>query len=73
MRKFKQLPIQSALAIALLLGASQSAFSHTRLETPVVVEGLRTSNNVVISHGCGDGTKVIASSGSIPRRGRFHC
>ncbi len=66
MTKFKQIPIQSALAIIFLLGASQSAFSHTRLETPVVVEGLRTSNNVVIGHACGDGTKVIASSVVFP-------
>lgn len=61
-----KLSTQAALAIALLLGASQSAFSHTRLEIPTVVEGLRVSNNVVISHGCGDGTNVVAHSVVFP-------
>ena len=61
-----KLSTQTALAIALLLGASQSAFSHTRLEIPTVVEGLRVSNNVVISHGCGDGTNVVASTVVFP-------
>lgn len=56
----------TALAIALLLGASQSAFSHTRLEIPTVAENLRVTNNVVIGHGCGDGTNVIASSVVFP-------
>lgn len=66
MTKFKQFPLQFALAIAFLLGVSQNAFSHTRLEIPVVVEGLRVSNNVVIGHGCGEGTNVIASSVVFP-------
>jgi hypothetical protein len=67
MTKFRQIkfPIHSALAIV-LLAASQSAFSHTRLEIPTVVEGVRTSNNVVIGHGCGDGTNVIAQSVVFP-------
>ncbi|MDO9311038.1 MAG: hypothetical protein Q7T85_05020 [Nitrosomonas sp.] len=70
MTEFKQLPIQSILAIALLLSASQNAYSHTRLEIPVILEsagatghgGTNVANNVVISHGCGEGTNVIASS-----------
>ena len=64
MTQFKQLRFSthSALAIVLLLGVSQSAFSHTRLEIPTVAENLRVTNNVVISHGCGEGTNVIASS-----------
>jgi hypothetical protein len=67
MTKFKriQFPIHSALALV-LLAASQSAFSHTRLEIPVVTEGVRVSNNVVLGHGCGDGTNVIAESVVFP-------
>ncbi|WP_297324897.1 hypothetical protein [Nitrosomonas sp.] len=55
-----------ALAIALLMGISHSAFSHTRLEIPTVAENLRISNNVVIGHACGDGTNVIAHSVVFP-------
>lgn len=74
MTEFKQFPIQSALAIALLLGVTQSALSHTRLDIPVILEsagatghgGTNVSNNVVISHGCGVGTNVIASSVVFP-------
>lgn len=64
MTQFKQFrfPAHSALAVVLLLGVSQSALSHTRLEVPTIVENLRVTNNVVIGHGCGDGTNVIASS-----------
>ena len=67
MTKFKhiQFPIHSALALV-LLAASQSAFSHTRLEVPVVVEGVRASNNVVIGHSCGDGATTIANSTVFP-------
>lgn len=56
----------SALAVALLMSVSHSAFSHTRLEIPTVVEKLRMTNNVVIGHGCGVGTNVIASSVVFP-------
>lgn len=68
MTQFKQfgLPMHSALAAVLILGVSQSAFSHTRLEIPTVAENLRVTNNVVISHGCGEGTNVIASSVVFP-------
>jgi hypothetical protein len=66
MTEFKQFPIQSALAIALLLGVSQSAFSHTRLDIPTVVEGIRIANNVVIGHSCGEGFTTIANSTVFP-------
>lgn len=56
----------TALAIALLLGASQNAFSHTRLEIPTVAENLRITNNVVIGHGCGEGTYTTAHSVVFP-------
>ncbi|SOD16347.1 hypothetical protein [Nitrosomonas ureae] len=56
----------TALATALLLGLSQNVLSHTRLEIPVGVEGVRITNNVVISHGCGDGTFVTKSSVVFP-------
>ena len=65
-KKFK-FSSHTALGVAiLLLGASQNAFSHTRLEIPTVAEGVRVTNNVVISHGCGDGTNVVASSVVFP-------
>src|SRR5262245_42278619 len=59
-------PTHTTLAFTLLLGASHDAFSHTRLEIPTVAENLRISNNVVIGHGCGDGTNVIAHSVVFP-------
>jgi len=67
MAKFKhiQFPTHSALVLV-LLAASQSAFSHTRLEVPVVIEGVRASNNVVIGHSCGDGATTIANSTVFP-------
>ena len=40
-----------SLSVAVLV-ASQGAFAHTRLETPVIMEGTRVHNNVVIAHGC---------------------
>lgn len=60
-KQFKSIT-HTALAIAVLLGASQNALSHTRLEIPQQTEGVRITNNIVIGHGCGDGTNVIASS-----------
>lgn len=60
-KKFK-LSTQAAIAVALLMGVSQSAFSHTRLEIPTVAEGVRVTNNVVIGHSCGEGKNTIAST-----------
>lgn len=67
MTKFRyiQSPMHSALAIV-LLAASQSVLSHTRLDIPTTVEGVRITNNVVLSHGCGEGTNVIAQSVVFP-------
>ncbi len=56
----------TALAFTLLLGASQSALSHTRLEIPTVSEGVRVTNNVVIGHSCGEGKQTIASTVVFP-------
>lgn len=64
-KKFK-LSTQAAIAVALLMGVSQSAFSHTRLETPTVMEGVRVTNNVVIGHSCGEGKNTIASTVVFP-------
>lgn len=41
----------AALAVGALL-TSQSAFSHTRLETPTAVERTKVHNYLVIGHGC---------------------
>lgn len=64
-KQFK-LSTQAAVAVALLMGVSHSAFSHTRLETPTVAEGVRVTNNVVIGHSCGDGKSTIASTVVFP-------
>ena len=50
---FKML-VMGSLTVTAMAGVSQSAFAHTRLETPTVVEGTRVHNGVRISHGCGD-------------------
>ncbi len=56
----------TAVATALLMGVSQSALSHTRLDTPVVTEGVRVANNVVIGHSCTETSNTIASSTVFP-------
>lgn len=47
---------------------STSLLAHTRLEVPEVTEGVRTSNNLVIGHGCGEnnviGTSVVFPDGA---------
>ncbi len=47
--------------------AGQSVLAHTRLETPVVAENTRVTNNVIIGHGCGEndviGTSVVFPDG----------
>lgn len=64
-KKFK-FSTHAAVAVALLMGVSQSAFSHTRLEIPTVAEGVRVTNNVVIGHSCGEGKSTIASTVVFP-------
>ncbi|PKM11785.1 MAG: hypothetical protein CVV13_07800 [Gammaproteobacteria bacterium HGW-Gammaproteobacteria-3] len=49
----------SGIALGLLAVNPQAA-AHTRLEHPVVKEGVRTDTNVVIPHGC-DGQPVIGN------------
>ncbi|SDY04172.1 hypothetical protein [Nitrosomonas sp. Nm33] len=57
-----------ALATATLLGIGQSVLAHTRLEVPIVTEGVRVTNNVAIGHGCGEkaiiGTSVVFPDGT---------
>ncbi|MDT8405910.1 MAG: hypothetical protein RQ715_01535 [Methylococcales bacterium] len=36
------------------LGLASTAFAHTRLEFPVIQEGTRSDNNIVVTHGCTD-------------------
>ena len=57
---------KAALAVAAVVGFSHNALAHTRLNTPVITEGVRVENNVVIGHACGDGTHIIASSVVFP-------
>ncbi|MBX3617081.1 hypothetical protein [Nitrosomonas sp.] len=69
MKKIKQLNLfsHSALAIAAFAGTTQFAMAHTRLETATVAENTRITNNVIISHGCGEenviGTSVVFPDG----------
>ncbi len=42
-----------------------NAFAHTRLEVPSVTERVRTTNNVIIGHGCGE-RNVIGTSAVFP-------
>lgn len=52
---------------AVIVIAAQNVLAHTRLETATINENTRTSNNVVIGHGCGDnsviGTSVVFPDG----------
>lgn len=62
---FKKLAMCS-LTAAVLAAASQSAFAHTRLQSPVIVEGVRVYNNEVIGHGCHN---LTTNSNSTPVMG----
>ena len=46
-----------------------NAWAHTTLELPSVPEGARSSNNIIIGHGCGErnviGTSVVFPTGEI--------
>ncbi len=48
---YKQLATFTLTAVSLVFASA--AFSHTRLETPSITDGVRVTNNVVIGHGCG--------------------
>ncbi len=64
--------ISVSVTAALLLAFGQNAVAHTRLDVSTVSGGVRTSNNVVITHGCGNesggsnpvvGTSVVFPDG----------
>lgn len=61
-----------SLATVAIFSASQSLFAHTRLQTPVILEGTRVYNSVVIGHGChnpathNNSTPVIGTSVVFP-------
>lgn len=59
---FKKL-VMCSLTTATLVAASQGAFAHTRLQSPVILEGVKTYNNEVIGHGCHN---EVANDTSIP-------
>jgi len=52
---------------AVITTMGHNAIAHTRLEIPEVPENVRTTNNVVIGHGCGEiniiGTSVVFPDG----------
>lgn len=60
--------VQSFLtASAVLLFAGQTVYAHTVAEVTQIDENVRTSNNIVIGHGCGEnsvfGTSVVFPDG----------
>ena len=61
--KFLAVSIMAVITAA----AGQNVLAHTRLETATINENARTSNNVVIGHGCGEnsviGTSVVFPDG----------
>jgi hypothetical protein len=62
---FKKLAMCSLTAAA-MAAASQGVFAHTRLQSPIILEGTRVYNNVVIGHGCHN---AAANNNSTPVRG----
>lgn len=62
---FKKLAMCS-LTTAAIVGASQGAFAHTRLQSPIILEGTRVYNNVAIGHGCHN---AVANNNSTPVMG----
>lgn len=64
MSKFRIL--SGAVAGALLIGLTQNAAAHTRLNIPTATEGQRAINHVVIGHSCGDTTTTIGTSVVFP-------
>jgi len=63
--KLKFITVSIIAATGAVIG--HNAFAHTVLEVPAIVEGVRTSNNVIIGHGCGErdaiGTSVVFPDG----------
>jgi hypothetical protein len=52
----------NSLTTATMVVVSQSAFAHTRLQSPTILEGTRVYNNVVIGHGCHNHTTNSTST-----------
>ncbi|MCB1670807.1 MAG: hypothetical protein R3F41_06620 [Gammaproteobacteria bacterium] len=56
------------MALAVTVGLSSPVIAHTRFEIPVINEGQRVYNNMVIGHGCGEndvyGTSVVFPDGA---------
>lgn len=77
----KTIIIQSYLGLLVVTGTTQHALAHTVFEVPQTTEFKRSSNNVVIGHGCGsesvigtsvvfpDGESSIITVGADPYRG----
>lgn len=59
--------IQYLLSLVILSGMYQSTWAHTVLDTPKILEGQKSANNIVIGHGCGEfgviGTSVVIPDG----------
>jgi hypothetical protein len=60
-----KLALASVIAATAMIGSNVSA--HTRLEVPEISEGVRTTNHVIVGHGCGEnnviGTSVVFPDG----------
>lgn len=59
---------QRLFAVTVMIFAGHSVYAHTVAEVSAINEGTRTSNNIVIGHGCGDnsvfGTSVVFPDGA---------
>ncbi len=64
MNKIKLL--SGAVASVLLIGLTQHASAHTRLNIPTATEGQRSINHVIIGHSCDDTTTTIGTSVVFP-------
>ncbi len=58
--------LSGAVTGALLIGLTQNAVAHTRLNIPTATEGQRAINHVIIGHSCNDTSHTIGTSVVFP-------
>ncbi|UJP05561.1 MAG: hypothetical protein LZF61_00850, partial [Nitrosomonas sp.] len=79
MQNSRNIITSTVIATTALLLAGQNVSAHTRFEVATINENTRTSNNVVVGHGCGErsviGTSVVFPDGidsAITKNGEAH-
>jgi len=60
MKNFNKLKnlTQNLFAVTVMMAIGQSVHAHTGPDVSQINEGVRTSNNIVIGHGCGDNSVI---------------